>query len=456
MALRTSLRLRLLILILVPLFLAAAMGVAWQYRKSAQLAEDVFDQKLSIMALAIYRDLLVTNGERLSPATKALFEEAADSRFFYHVRGPDGGFITGYSPPPLRPLDRKLALNTPTLFTSVHRGQPVQVVQLMERAKIDGLEGLVQVSVWQDLQQRQTLANNLALQSGLTALLLITTVCLVVVFGIRLGLQPLSSVEQAISVRSSTDLRPIRRDVPVEVRHIVRRLNKLFSDVTEEQASRDRFISNAAHQLRNPIAAIQSLAEVAQDAPDLAEAKQRNQELVEASRTLARLTEQLLSYERLRNSPLHKQMQPFDPFIADILSAAASKIVESSVELSFSGKCGTAAVEIDTVLVEQVVLNIIDNALVHGGDRLTTITVTTRKDRDYIYLSVCNNGVPIPLSARRHLFERFEQGQPSAGRSPTGTGLGLAIVKEICTLHDADISLTSGKAKTCFQFRFLR
>ena len=93
------------------------------------------------MALAIYRDLLVTNGERLSPATKALFEEAADSQFFYHVRGPDGGFITGYSPPPLRPLDRDLTLNTPTLFTSIHRGQPVQVVQLMEKARIDGLEG---------------------------------------------------------------------------------------------------------------------------------------------------------------------------------------------------------------------------------------------------------------------------------------------------------------------------
>ena len=66
----------------------------------------------------------------------------------------------------------------------------------MERARIDGLEGLVQVSVWQDLQQRTALATDLAIQSGLTALFLIGTVFLVVFFGIRLGLQPLSSVEQ--------------------------------------------------------------------------------------------------------------------------------------------------------------------------------------------------------------------------------------------------------------------
>ena len=225
----------------MPLLVAAALYQAWQYRKSAQLAENVFDQKLSIMALAIYRDLFVTNGEQLSPATKALFEEASDSQFFYHVRVPDGGFVTGYSPPPLRPLDIALAPNTPTLFTSSHRGQPVQVVQLMERAKIDGLEGLVLVSVWQDLQQRKTLATDLAIQSGLTALFLIGTVFLVVFFGIRAGLQPLSSVEQAISIRSSTDLRPIRRNACRGTAYCPR-LNNLFNEVTEEQAGRQIYL----------------------------------------------------------------------------------------------------------------------------------------------------------------------------------------------------------------------
>ncbi len=454
--LRTSIRIRLLVLILVPLLLAASIGVAWQYRKSAQLAEEVFDQKLSIMALAIYRDLLVTNGERLSPATKALFEEAADSQFFYHVRGPDGGFITGYSPPPLRPVELHLNLNTPTLFTSQHRGQPVQVVQLMEKATIDGLHGLVQVSVWQDLEQRQTLATNLAVQGGLTALFLISTVCLVVIFGIRIGLQPLSLVEQAISIRSSTDLRPIRRNVPVEVRHIVRLLNKLFSDVTREQESRDRFISNAAHQLRNPIAAIQSLSEVARDAPDLSEASHRNAELVKASQSLVRLTEQLLSYERIRNSPVHKQPHQIDEFIAGILSVHINKVLNSGVKLSFSGKCGTADINIDGLLIEQAVLNIIDNALVHGGNKLKSISVSTRKNKNYIYLSVCNDGICIPASSRRHLFERFEQGQATERRSQAGAGLGLAIVKEICASHQADISVTSTTAKTCFQFRFMR
>ena len=75
------------------------------------------------MALAIYRDLLVTNGERLSPATKALFGRSRRFSIFYHVRGPDGGFITGYSLIPLRPLDRDLTLNTPT-FAHLYPSRP--------------------------------------------------------------------------------------------------------------------------------------------------------------------------------------------------------------------------------------------------------------------------------------------------------------------------------------------
>ena len=85
--LRNSLRFRLLALILVPLFIAAGIGVGWQYNKSSQLAEQVYDQKLSIMALAIYRDLLVTNGENLSPSTKALLKKHQIPNFFTMSEG---------------------------------------------------------------------------------------------------------------------------------------------------------------------------------------------------------------------------------------------------------------------------------------------------------------------------------------------------------------------------------
>ena len=157
-----------------------------------------------------------------------------------------------------------------------------------------------------------------------------------------------------------------------------------------------------------------------------------------------------------RRHPVHKQPHKFDEFIAGILSVHINKVLNSGVELSFSGKCGTADIKIDGLLIEQAVLNIIDNALVHGGNKLKSISVSTRKNKNYIYLSMCNDGICIPASSRRHLFERFEQGQATERRSRAGAGLGLPIVKEICVSHQADISVTSITAKTCFQFRFVR
>ena len=438
----SSLRLRLLTLILVPLLVVSAGAMTWQYRQSAQSAQIVFEQKLSIMALAIFRDLLATDGENLSPVTRALFEEASGDRFFYHVKGPDGSFVTGYSPPPRRPPAVMLGSKQPVFFQSTHRGKPVQVAQLLERAEIDGLGGDVIVSVWQDLEQRSRFTAGLLIQGMVIAGLLLLTACLVVVFGIRIGLRPLESIEQAILRRSGTELGPIRRQVPVEVRQIVQRLNALFAEVTTAQEEKDRFISNAAHQLRNPIAGIQSLAEVTQDARTLAEARQRNGELIEASRHLAHLTEQLLSYERLHNISARLEPLGLDRFLEDVARGLADRILDAGLDFAFDPQSGDAEIMADRVLLEQALVNIIDNALRHGGAAMTMIQISSHRgrdrDRDTLQVRITNDGNPIPEAMRDRLFERFEQGEsPAAG----GAGLGLAIVSEICVMHGGGVEV---------------
>ena len=433
-----SLRLRLLTLILVPLLAVSAGAMTWQYRQSAQSAQIVFEQKLSIMALAIFRDLLATEGENLSPVTRALFEEASGDRFFYHVKGPDGSFVTGYSSPPRRPPEVVLEEKQPVFFPSTHRGKPVQVVQLLERAEIDGLGGDVIVSVWQDLEQRSQFTARLVVQGMVIVGLLVLTASLVVVFGIRIGLRPLESLERAILRRTGTELGPIRRQVPVEVRQIVERLNALFAEVTAAQDEKDRFISNAAHQLRNPIAGIQSLAEVTQDARTLAEARQRNGELIEASRQLAHLTEQLLSYERLHNVGARLEPLHLDGFLEDVARGVADRILGAGLDFAFEPQSGDAGIMADRVLLEQALVNIIDNALRHGGPAMTTIQVSSQADRDSLLVRITNDGNPIPNEMRDRLFERFEQGErPAAG----GAGLGLAIASEICVMHGGSVAV---------------
>ena len=427
-----SLRLRLLTLILIPLLLVASGALVWQYKQSEKSSELVFEQKLSIMALAIFRDLLATEGENLSPVTRSLFEEAAGARFFYHVKGPDGSFVTGYSAPPRRPATVKLDPQQPVFFQSTHRGKPVQVVQLLELAEIDGLSGEVIVSVWQGLDQSRQFTARLSRQGLIIAGVLLLTASLVVMFGIRIGLRPLESLEAAIIRRTGTDLSPIRRKVPFEVRQIVTRLNSLFAEVAKAQHEKDRFISNATHQLRNPIAGIQSLAEVTRDASTLAEARQRNAELLSASRQLVRLTEQLLSYERIHNK--HPRLEPvrLDGWLEHVATAQADRILGSGIEFAFEANCGSAMVLADGLVLEQAIVNIIDNALKHGGPVLSMIQLSSHEEGDWLVIRISNDGTPVAGAEQDRLFERFEQSTAGGG---AGLGLGLAIVREACLLH---------------------
>jgi len=429
-----SLRLRLLVLILLPLMLVAIGAVSWQYRQSGRSAEAVFDQKLAIIALAIFRDLLATEGENLSPATKALFEEASGATFFYHVRGPDGGFVTGYSPPPVKPKSVPSRISEMIFFESSHRGQPVRVVQLNEQAKVDELNGRVTVSVWQNLAERRNFARDLALQGGIIATLLICTVILVVFFGIRIGLRPLRALEDAIIRRSSSDLSPIMRAVPNEVRHIVHRLNNLFAEVTQSQAQKDRFISNAAHQLRNPVTGISTMAEVAQNTTDPVKIKPRLQELLKAARNLSRLTEQMLSYERLQQQNPNKSPVLIDDFLQKTTAELADTVLSRKIEFSLLPGAKKVRVELDTLLMEQVFANLVDNALKYGGPALSEIIIRSEVIGKNLKISVCNNGAPVAAEAEERLFERFEQGQEGHG-----AGLGLAIVREIIQQHHAQV-----------------
>ena len=437
-----SLRLRLIVLVLTPLLFVALGGLGWQYRQASQSAAAIYDQKLSIIALAIFRDLLATNGERLSPATKLLFEEASGAPFFYHVSGPDGSFVTGYSPPPV-PTGKRATANELVFFQSSHRGRPVTVVQLMERAEIDQLSGVVMVSVWQDLEQRRAFAQAFLLRDTIIAGLLLLTTAMVVFFGVRRGLRPLRALEEALIRRSSSDLGPIRRQVPVEVRQIVRRLNDLFAEVTNNQAEKDRFISNAAHQLRNPIASIHSLAEVTQSSRSLADAHERNAQLLTASSHLVRLTQQLLSYEALRHSDMATQDVVIDEIIEAVATKHANAVIEANLDFAYEPGCDGITISADPVLIEQAVTNLLDNALTHGGDEISQIVIKTKPAAHHIEIIVSNDGKPVPSDLTTRIFDRFEQGYESAG-----SGLGLAIVREICARHNGTVTVTTDTGNT--------
>ena len=420
-----SLRLRLVLIILLPLLLIATLLGLWAVSDAQSRANERFERSLLSAALAVSRDVAVSDGDALSPATNALLRDTSGGQVFYHVYAPDGVFVTGYATPPV-PLE--VEAGEQQTFTGVHQGEPVHALRFVDVMQVDGLTGAFTVTVWQKSELRSALVNDLTRRSFLIMALLVLSVALVVWFGVRLGLRPLLDLETAIAERTSDELAPIRRKVPIEAQGIVRTLNGLLGQVSASMQAKDVFISNAAHQLRNPIAGISAMTEAVQSARTFDEMKERTSELAVASRHARDLANKLLTLERAKG-----QTVAFEP----IKAAAFLRDVQQSVEMASAAPAVTflppeAAFHFagDKTLLSEAVINLVDNARLHGGSRLTRVTVGAAQVGTEVRITVEDDGRGMSAQDIERAKDRFVQLEQSEG-----SGLGLAIAEAIALGH---------------------
>lgn len=437
-----SLRARLTAIILGPLMIVATLVGYWQLTNARQTANDVFDKSLLAAALAVANDVAISGGDALSARTRDILTDTSGGPVFYHVYAPDGVIVAGYATPPVgipQPSDEAAS---PNYFEARYLGQEVHGVRLQNSTQIDGFAGIFTTTVWQDAQVRANFVRDLLLRSLLAISGLIAALGLIVWFGVRIGLRPLTDLEAAIASRNSDELAPIQRAVPVEVGGIVATLNRLFAQVTKSMSAQSDFISNAAHQLRNPIAGVLSLAEAVETAPTLESAKQRSQDLLDSARETAVLSEQLLLLERAKAiSPL-AAMDTFD------MSAAFQEWADNlakqnpgHVMLQFSIDPALGDVVGDKTMIREAVRNLVDNALRHGGSKLTRVLVAAKRERPGIIISVEDDGVGLNTEALFTARERFR------GLAPTSrSGLGVSIVEAVAQGHGGTLDLRPGKA----------
>lgn len=346
--------------------------------------------------------------------------------------------MTGYSSPPVRDAAESLEHNIPFQFNARHLGRNVRAVSLAEPVIIGGISGVSVVTVWQELEPRQKFARNLALQAAFITALLVLTAASVVIFGVRLGLRPLGRLEAAIKTRSPSDIRPIERPVPIEARGIVSRLNILFQQLTEAQEARDRLISNAAHQLRNPVAAIHSMAQATLAAKSLSSSKERAMELVAETRRTVRLTNQMLSLERLRGVKHSLHLGDVNIAVKELTLRLAPKVLDRDVEFTVHVNKQALNAKFDPMLLNEAITNLVENALQHGGALLSEIIVSVTGSDGFVVIHVENDGDKIKQNEIEVCFDRFSQIGEHAG-----SGLGLAIVHEIAKIHKGEIRVAT-------------
>lgn len=431
---QVSLRGRLFLLLILPLIVVAAAASFARHQAAERLSRELYDNTLLAVALTISRDVLISEGDIL---TEQLLEDLTDALgdpVYYRITGPRGSFVTGYSDPPNQPDGVTSEGGEPVFFDSTSLGQPVRAVVLREFISEPQFGGWVTVEVWQNITQRRALSRELVTQSILLLGSIIVTAALILWFGIQVGLKPLLDLRDAIGQRNPDDLRPIRRWVPPELRPLVETTNSLFERLAQAFALRDGFISDAAHQMRNPVAALQSQAEAAVSAPTEAELRARVAGLAETARMTGRLTSQLLSLERVRGRSLKALMQTVD--LVALLREKARIFAEAQlrhgVDVSFVVFGPERPVECDPVLIEEMLVNLLDNAVKYGVRPGGRLEISVMFEPKAVSLRVADDGPGIPAEMRERIFDRFFRLDDDQSR---GCGLGLAIVADVALAH---------------------
>ncbi|WP_323771831.1 sensor histidine kinase [Antarctobacter sp.] len=434
-----SLRLRLFLLILSPLLLVSVLLGIWRFAVAQATAEDLFDRGLLAAALAISRDVAISEGDALSPRTRTLISNAGGGEVFYHVTGPGGIYVTGYAYPPAWRSPEET--DEPRYKFAEYRKEPVRVLRMAETTTIGNLTGKTIVTVWQRMSDRNAFAADLARRAFAMIAALTATIAVLVWFGVDIGLRPLRGLHDAIERRSPDDLSRIQRAVPTEVTGIVATLNRLFGQVDQSIQTHQAFISDAAHQLRNPASALLVLAEALPNVSDPDEKHRREQDLIHAARTSARLAEQLLSLERLRHGGMG-EVRSFDlnAMVEAVCADVAPDFLGRDLAFSFDPSQQPLPLRGDPVLIGEAVRNLIDNTLRHAGPDLSKVTVRLARDGSTACITVKDDGMGLPPDAEAVIFRRFGQLKPSEG-----SGLGLSFVQEVARLHGGRVAVSDDK-----------
>lgn len=433
-----SLRRRLFAIILVPLLIIATGAGIWRVGEAQRTAQELSDRSLLVTALAVSRDVAQRDGDAITPETTELLRAAAGGPVKYHVYAPDGVFVTGFASPPVpveAGVDESEAF---TYFDAVSRGRDVRVLRLQYVTQISGFTGPFKVTVWQDKVIRQDFMRGLAVRAFAVIAALIGTAAFVVWFGVKLGLKPLLDLEEAISKRGPDDLSPIQRRVPIEAQGLVSRLNRLFGQVAASMEAQSAFISDAAHQLRNPVAGLRALGESILTAGSLATAKARADDLVIAARATGDLAENLMTLERARAVTDPSMLRDVDcvDLVDGILNDLRPKLEARHVTVREHLPHDHVVAPADAIMLGEAIKNLIDNALVHGGPKLREIVVRLAVEPAHLRLTIADDGQGVAPENSEKIRSRFGQADTS-----DGSGLGLSIAEAVAKSHRGNLTI---------------
>ncbi len=470
-----SLRVLLLRWLLAPLLTLLAIATLISFYSVRVATTRAFDRALQDPIQALVQRIVFVRGRPVllmsQDSLRSLFTHVYDKAYF-QIADDSGKMFAGNLNLPIPPSlmesqagashsSRMSRLSTAgasklMFYNARYAGRAVRVGAMwMVLVDTNGVAHPLVVQIAETLIRRDRNLYELLALTLMPALVIALAAVALVSQGIRRGLEPMEALRREIASRSHTDLRPVPEEhAPLEARPVVMALNALLSNLAALIDGQHRFLANAAHQLRTPLAGLQTQVELLLREPLPADTANVLHTLLDATRRVTHLVNQLLALARAEPGAQYLlRLQPLN--LADVVESMMAAWLpiaqEKNIDIGFELQPTWCVA--DKLLLQELIGNLVDNAMRYtpaGG----VVTVRCYRSERAV-IEVEDNGMGIPLNQRQNVLERFYRVEGSPGN---GCGLGLAIVTEIVRQHQATLEIldTGNGVGVCMRVSFVR
>jgi len=437
---------------LTPLLLLWPVSLVLTWIIAQSIAAKPYDRALEYNVGALAQLLTVSKNHAQFnlplPARELLRADDADT-VYYQVLGTRGEYLSGERALPPPPINESIFFGEVRIRDAVVHDVDVKIAYTWVKLELpDAQPALVQVA--ETLEKRAVLATEIVKGVMLPQFVILPLAVLLVWLALVQATKPLHQLEERIRARKPDDLSPIdAQTVPMEVAPLVYSVNDLLMRLHDSLATQKRFLTDAAHQLKTPLAGLRMQADLAlREGANAEELKQSLRQIGRASIRATHSVNQLLALARAESSGtvLHHRTCDLAELTISVVRDCVPRALEKHIDLGFEGaQPGAPGGQLsgNPTLIKELIRNLLDNALNYtpstiGQPGVITARVLTDLFGKTLLLQVEDSGPGVPQAERELIFQPFYR---ALGTEADGTGLGLPIVMEIAHQHHASVSL---------------
>lgn len=426
--------------LIIPLLCFMTIETGFSYFITWHYVDTAYDRWLLDSARSLMQEIKVKDNKisvELPASALEMFKWDDVDKTYFKIISAEQGIIAGDIFVP-ESFDPNANWSQPIFFNDSIYGESVRVVSMLVQRK--DIQGKVFVHVAETLNKRRAMMRDILLGDLVPQSILVLFTGFYLITGVKRGLSPLHKLADEISHRSPRDLSPIAETyIFPEVRTLTDTINDLLARLATAIEAQQRFIANAAHQLRTPLAGLKLQAERALREEDLTAMRPALLQIQSSADRASHLIAQLLVLAKSEPVDGMQKLQTVNlsGLAREVCIDWTPKALQRKMTLSFETENEVLTLKGDEVLLKELLANLLDNAIAYGYEHGNIVVTVIAKPQ--LSLIVEDDGPGITEAELDKVFERFYRPANSPGE---GCGLGLPIIKEIADLHHAQIQLS--------------